>query len=227
MKDDTGLFEIQPGDPPSDAERLPSLAPTSRASLIWATVAIAWLLVVGGGSLALVSYAGDAGRSDPAPIRWPGDSTITLAGDRPTLVFFLHPKCPCTRASLMELERVLATGPHVSVQVCVVGPAELRDQWLQTGTACRARSIASGGIVYDADGTLAARYGAKTSGHVVLYGLDGALKFSGGITAARGHEGDNTGKSAIAALLRGQTTTTDTTPVFGCTLCSDLEVPDP
>jgi hypothetical protein len=44
-------------------------------------------------------------------------------------------------------------------------------------------------------------FGAATWGQTMVYGRDGRLLFSGGITAARGHYGDNAGTQAIAALL--------------------------
>jgi hypothetical protein len=46
----------------------------------------------------------------------------------------------------------------------------------------------------------------------VALGTRGCLLFSGGITAARRHAGDNAGESAIVALLNNQTL------VFGCSL---------
>ena len=42
-------------------------------------------------------------------------------------------------------------------------------------------------VTPDVGGRIAARLGAKTSGHVLVYDENGVLKFSGGITAARGH----------------------------------------
>ena len=45
--------------------------------------------------------------------------------------------------------------------------------------------------------------GATTSGHVLLYDAGGVLRFAGGITDGRGHEGDNAGLDAALALLRG------------------------
>ena len=37
-----------------------------------------------------------AGAHGEAPARWPTDATIALATDRPTVVLFAHPRCPCT-----------------------------------------------------------------------------------------------------------------------------------
>ena len=39
-------------------------------------------------------------------------------------------------------------------------------------------------------------------GHVLLYDKNGALVFSGGVTPARGHEGDSIGNSMILAIIR-------------------------
>ena len=40
--------------------------------------------------------------------RWPPSSQIPLDQTSPTLLLFLHPRCPCSRSSLAELERLLA-----------------------------------------------------------------------------------------------------------------------
>jgi hypothetical protein len=76
-------------------------------------------------------------------------------------------------------------------------------------------------VLDDVDGTEARRFGALTSGQVVVYDADGRLRFSGGITPARGHAGDNAGRSAIIALLEGASSASVETPVFGCSLLDD------
>jgi hypothetical protein len=42
--------------------------------------------------------------------------------------------------------------------------------------------------------------------------------FSGGITASRGHEGDNAGRAAIEQLVRHERADRLSTWVFGCAL---------
>jgi hypothetical protein len=69
----------------------------------------------------------------------------------------------------------------------------------------------------------AGRFGAETSGHTLLYGADGRLLFSGGITASRGHAGENAGESAIIALVNHQTPLRSQTLVFGCSLTNHAE----
>jgi len=76
----------------------------------------------------------------------------------------------------------------------------------------------------DDDGVEAARFGAATSGQVILYDRDGRLLFSGGITASRGHAGDNDGRDAIVSLLGGGRGTRHSSPVFGCSLLEPSSV---
>lgn len=54
----------------------------------------------------------------------------------------------------------------------------------------------------DRDGAELSRFGFRTSGDTRLYAPDGALVFHGGITASRGHEGDNPGQSAVLAAVQ-------------------------
>jgi len=68
------------------------------------------------------------------------------------------------------------------------------------------------------EGAEAARFHATTSGYVLLYDVNGKLRFHGGITGSRGHSGDNAGRSAIEAILMGGLAETKQTFVFGCPL---------
>lgn len=70
----------------------------------------------------------------------------------------------------------------------------------------------------DESGALARSFGVETSGHALLYASDGHLVFEGGITSARGHEGDSAGKSAILSAVLGGAPAGASTPVFGCSL---------
>src|SRR5262245_7166738 len=76
---------------------------------LWLPVAIfVWIAAIGLSWRAFLEY--DFSGAWPAlnveGAWWPRDSRITLAQDRPTVLFFMHSKCPCTRASLAELERL-------------------------------------------------------------------------------------------------------------------------
>jgi hypothetical protein len=82
------------------------------------------------------------------------------------------------------------------------------------------------GVTVAADplGVEARRFGAETSGAAVLYGAAGTLAFQGGITSARGHEGDSFGQQRIAAVLTGGTPDRAFAPVFGCGLNDERAV---
>lgn len=132
----------------------------------------------------------------------------------------LHPACPCSRASVEELDRLLAHAQGlVTANVLFFKPRDVPDGWEQTDLWRKAASIPGVRVVRDDEGAEAERFRAVTSGQVVLYSAAGELLFSGGITPSRGHEGDNAGLSAVTALLTGAGAgALAETPVFGCSL---------
>jgi hypothetical protein len=73
-------------------------------------------------------------------------------------------------------------------------------------------------VLDDADGAESRRFGAAASGHVVAYDAAGRLRFHGGVTASRGHEGDNAGADALVAILRGGKPAITSAPTFGCAI---------
>ena len=75
----------------------------------------------------------------------------------------------------------------------------------------------------DRQGQRATAFGAMTSGHVLLYDRSGNLVFSGGITAARSHEGDNLGCTSVVAIINGGTSSVAQSPVFGCSISGEVD----
>ena len=97
-------------------------------------------------------------------------------------------------------------------------PKDFSEDWTKTDIWQSAAAIPDVKIKIDDEGREAERFNASTSGQVLLYDANGRLLFDGGITASRGHSGDNDGREAIESfVLRGKATTTQT-PVFGCSL---------
>jgi hypothetical protein len=180
-------------------------------------VGAVWL-AGGAAGLALVAqYDYAAGIAGAAPTRWPSDATIPLSEHGHTLVLFAHPRCPCTRASLGELERLVARCPEgLTVWVVFYQPAGADAPWKQTDQWSAAEKIPHVTVMSDAGGAEARRFNARTSGHAMLYSPGGELAFSGGITTARGHAGDNDGRSAIEAAVRHGACAAGETPVYGC-----------
>src|SRR5437867_1902866 len=79
---------------------------TGRLVLLLAI--LLWFVSVGAGLSFLWSYENAAGVAAAAPSRWPNESRIKPAPDRATLVMLTHPQCPCTRASIEELDKLMA-----------------------------------------------------------------------------------------------------------------------
>ncbi|MBI2827611.1 MAG: hypothetical protein HYX69_23290 [Planctomycetia bacterium] len=162
-------------------------------------------------------YAATPGNPTRPPQEWPAGTTLMPNEHGSTLVMFAHPHCPCTRASLDELHRLVAQcGPNVKPLVVFLAPSAAERDWDRTDLWDNAAAIPGGRIVEDIDGREARRFCVETSGHALLYDSDGRLQFSGGITSSRGHEGDNPGSDVLVALLRGESAAERETPVFGC-----------
>jgi hypothetical protein len=188
-----------------------------RWSLILAGVL--WLVACVGGSAVLLRYSSTAGEKGSALSQWPGDSRITPSPGEDTLVIAVHPHCPCTRASIVELnDLMLSLKGRVGAYVLVMKPHEFPAGWENTDLVSSARRIPDTRVVVDLDGLEAARFGAKTSGQVVLYDGGGRLLFNGGITEGRGHIGDNAGFQRIVSLVKTGRADKNDSLVFGCPL---------
>jgi hypothetical protein len=142
-----------------------------------------------------------------------------LAGASKTwrLIIGIHPKCPCTLATLSELERLMKDVQGVtSCSILVFIPADASAAWLDTTSVRRAKAIPGADVSFDVDGHTLKRLGFSTSGNVALCDASGTVRFQGGITASRGHEGINLGAESIRALADGRAPIVSETPVFGC-----------
>jgi hypothetical protein len=180
---------------------------------------MAWFVTAVMGTGVLAVYDLTPGTKASIPRDWPAQDRIYRAFGEPTLVMFAHPECPCTRASLGELEVLMAHCQNL-VAAHVVLLQEAGKNWLDSDLWRSAQAIPGVVVQVDPDGNTAQEFGVTTSGQVVLYGTDGKLLFSGGITEARGHCGDNAGLSALIQILHHETPATRETPVFGCSLGS-------
>ena len=124
-----------------------------------------------------------------------------------------------------ELNRLLAKCPEKpAAQVWFFKPRDFAADWTRTGFWREADAIPGVTAHEDVDGHEAALFGAETSGYVLLYDTQGQLLFSGGITASRGHAGENAGENAIISMLAGKAPGLQRTPVYGCSLLTKCEV---
>jgi hypothetical protein len=179
---------------------------------------IVWVALLGAGFHRLTRYEVTRGEVGTTSQAWPTDSRISPDLSRATLILLAHPRCPCTRASLAELERIMTRCEgRVSAHVLFLPQGRPSRDRARTDLWSTAAAI-PGVCVRDVDGVEVRRFGAATSGHVLLYDQAGRLLFSGGITGARGHRGDNPGSDALIARLTGDPTGRNRTAVFGCPL---------
>ena len=197
----------------------------ARTKRILATslFATTWIATVAFGLGALFHYENTPGPVGALSQEWP-NTLIERATDRPTLVMLAHPRCPCTAASVAELAQIMARlQGRVAAYVLLAKPAESGPDWEDTNLRRNAEAIPGVKVVVDLNGVEARRFGAETSGHTLLFGANGQLLFSGGITASRGHAGDNAGERAIVSLVGNQTPAQTRTLVFGCSLTNSAK----
>lgn len=184
----------------------------SLVLVLWATV-----LCFGFGKLFL--YSNTPGQSARAAARWPDSATIKRDPKLATLLVFAHPHCPCSVATVGELERLM---PHLKERVqsfvMFFEPSKKGVNWARDSLWEKAQAIPGVQTAFDEDGATASLFGASTSGQTFLYDADGKLVFSGGITPERGHMGDSVGRDAIMRFVKTGSTKPISAPVFGCSL---------
>ena len=193
---------------------------SSRKNIFITTLlGVAWMAALAFGGRILFKYETTAGRVGSVSSKWPSVSVVPRQIDKPTLLMVAHPHCPCTRASVAELAKVMAHAVgKVNALVLFVKPPGAGADWDDTDLRRSASAIPGVTVLTDENGTEAARFGAETSGHTLVFDRNGTLVFSGGITASRGHEGANAGENAVLAALGQQPIVHNRTPVFGCSL---------
>jgi hypothetical protein len=180
-----------------------------------------WLCAAGAGLALMLDYKNLPGKAGAPPASWPAGSRLRREEGRATLVVAAHPRCPCTRATVGEVSRLAAqAGGRLRAYVLLLRPAGYTEGWAKTDLWESAAAIPGVSVVTDAGGEEARQFGSATSGQVALYDAEGRLRFSGGITAARGHSGDNAGSDAILSLVTRGAAEQSETRVFGCPLFS-------
>jgi len=209
-----------------DTLGMPLLARGRRPLVLFACAV--WLSVLLVGFSALARHSAEPCLPALAPERWPAAAPIARAAQQPTLVLFLHPLCPCTRATLAELEVLLQRWEgELSVETVFTVDTDADGQWMENDSFREAAHIPGVRLSIDRGGRIAQLFGARTSGQVLLYAADGRRLFAGGITLARGHLGDNQGIEALDAWMRGASGAASATPVYGCGLVLPLTAGSP
>ncbi len=204
---------------PQNKDTNGTLRQSRRLPLATAIGGLIWLAVIATATVLMLAHAGAPGEASTPPAVWPASSKVPHDQARPTLVLFVHPRCPCSRATIGELAVLMAHAQgKVNVRALFLRPAGTSTDWAESDTWHQAAAIPGVAVQGDDAGTEARRFGMKTSGDAALYAADGRLLFHGGLTISRGHAGDNPGRDTLLALLHNEPTPATQTPVFGCAL---------
>ncbi|MGC4054526.1 MAG: hypothetical protein QM757_36060 [Paludibaculum sp.] len=187
-----------------------------RRVLLLAGAAL-WSVLVAAGLVKLGAHDVVPGPAGEGPASWPAAAGFSNDPSKPTLVMLAHPGCPCTLSSLRELERIqgetsVGVTAHVLFLEVPGAPSE------ESATIRLARSLPGVVVHTRMPAKTALVWGAHTSGQVFLFDRKGVLRFSGGITPSRGHEGLNVGHEAVESFARTGRLKTNQAPVFGCSL---------
>jgi hypothetical protein len=196
----------------------------SRRSLVLALAAALWIVGIGAGIRQVYLFETTAGAVGSTPLTWPGSSGVVRSPGQSTVVMLMHPQCSCSSASLSELREIMARvrAPTVAWVLFVQSAATP-----ESSTWREATRIPGVRVAVDLEGVEAARFGALTSGHTVVYDAAGRLRFAGGITGARGHGGESMARRQVLAAL--EDALAEKSPhwetlrhwVFGCPLSDD------
>lgn len=197
-------------------------AATSSALPRWAMLLLTiWAVLIGSLLLGLGHYSMREGKRGLVP---------RLVENQPGLVahFFLHPQCPCSAASVEELDRLmtrLGAKSDLLVTAHVFEPENATNDWAGSEMVARLKRMPGVQVQMDPLGKQGETLGVKSSGHLLVY-HDGVLRFSGGLTALRGHAGrSDSGEAAYLALTgehKNEWMTDVDWVVFGCPILGDF-----
>lgn len=191
-----------------------------------ASVTLLWFLLIAVGYLHFSVYEGRPSLRAEHPQTFPEHSALKASRTEDTLLMFIHPKCPCTSASLNELA-VLSSrcNGKLNAIAVFVKPEGAPDGWEHTDYWTRAQRIPGVRVFLDECSNEAKTFGALTSGETFLYNRDGKLVFSGGITGGRGHEGDNQGLDSVTGIISKTDMRCTNTNTYGCALNGPAQAP--
>ena len=180
-----------------------------------------WGFLVAIGLLWMTAYSMSPGAESKPLFQRPTGTGVPFSEDRPTLVVFLHPRCPCTRPSVAALGRLMARNHRISVQPLFFLPGTKREEWARADYWESTLEFGNHLPLIDVDGEIARKFHVTTSGHVILFSVDGRVLYSGGITSGRVHEGDNLGLTKLIRVLEGVPVSDPSFPVYGCSIVTE------
>ena len=156
---------------------------------------VVWVVGSVGGMAMLWSYSAGPGMSAQPPARLvDAEKQIAPIPGANNLLLFLHPKCYCSQATVNMTARFLAQAKTKPLlRVFMVLPEGKPESWAKDTLWKSIEALAPTEIRVDVNGKVAEAMGVKTSGQVLLYDAKGELRYAGGLTSGRGHEGCDLG----------------------------------
>lgn len=199
------------------------MAPTPAQKRIgpWLAAIFAglWLIAAALGQRVIMNYDYTAAAPGTPPEKWPVTTSVPRTSGLFTIIVVAHPHCPCSRATVEELARLMALlRNRATATVIFVRPAGFSEDWERTDLWRDAARIPGVSVLTDLGGVEAFRFGVQASGQTMLYDATGNLRFTGGITASRGHAGDSLGRTAILSIVNTGNSSTSHTSVYGCSI---------
>lgn len=192
-----------------------------RALLIVA--GLLWAVTVGAIYQTVRRFETTPGQAAAAQTMWPEASNLARPAGAWTLVTLIHPHCSCSRATIDELREILEKAPpSVRALVLVYRPSDFPAGWENTDVVEAAHRLPRTHVVIDLDARETRLFGGFTSGQTFLYDGAGQLRFSGGVTALRGHAGLNRGVTTVLRIAKSGVGNASH-PVFGCAIVSHQE----
>lgn len=183
-------------------------------------VVLLWAVLVFFGYASMVFYSTATAKCLVTVGQFPPVSAISKSSGL-TLIVFLHPQCPCSMATVSELKGLLAqrnSACNLRVYAVVSKPSGCSQAFVRGAVLDSLAQVKNVQVLIDDDDVESQRFGAKASGHTLLFDSAGKCLFSGGMTAARGEVGANAGVDALRQYIAGGRDLLNKTPVFGCSL---------
>ncbi|MDR3612449.1 MAG: hypothetical protein P4L53_02720 [Candidatus Obscuribacterales bacterium] len=178
-----------------------------------------WLSICAYLTVQLIEFGTRPGQKAQTISQFPADSKLKLVRGKFTIVAFLHPQCPCSKASVGELEELMQhSSDDATAYALFLKPTGCSEKFAKSDLFEQTSKINGVHALVDEDGREAGIFGSKTSGQMMIYNPEGRLVFSGGITSSRGHFGDNLGLDTALQSIGKKRNTFECTDVYGCPL---------
>ena len=176
---------------------------------------VGWLLLLVGAVCLQFRYDSVPGVAAPSKPDWPSTSNIKYSTATNTLVMVLHPHCPCSRASLQQVSTMKNHGNSFKCIFLFYTPSRFASGWEKTDIWNQASEIPGAELVSDIDGRETRKFSGFTSGQTYIFDRNGQLRYSGGLTEGRGHQGECQNLDAAVKALSSDSAATSGA-VYGC-----------